>query len=276
MNAIDEGGAVLEKNAKVADMWSSGGRAYDEVSQGVSEGIRHCVMRLAPQKDEQVLDIATGTGLTARHISRSGAKVTGTDIAQGLLDAAHQLADEEGLSIDWQLGDAEKLPFADAFFDAAASTFGIMFASDQEAAISELARIVRPGGRIAIAAWLPDSTAVKLRQVVAPFIPPAPQQATPPPSPFNWGDAVWLQNTLGEYFELGHENGELTHRAASPEEAWRVYEDGFGPIRATAQALGNDQRLELKSAFETWIDGYSTGLGVALTYQYLVTIGVRK
>ena len=276
MSTIDESGAVLEKNAKVANMWSSGGRAYDEVSQGVSEGIRHCVMRLAPQADERVLDIATGTGLTARHISRSGANVTGTDIAQGLLDAASQLAEEEGLTIDWQLGDAEKLPFADASFDAAASTFGIMFASNQEAAISELARVVRPGGRIAIAAWLPDSTAVKLRQVITPFMPPAPQQASPPPSPFNWGDSAWLRDTLGVYFELGHESGELTHRINSPEEAWRIYEDGFGPIRATAQALNTDQRLELKLAFEAWVDGFSTDLGVALTYQYLVTIGVRK
>jgi hypothetical protein len=54
MGAIDEAGAVLEKNTKVANMWSSGGRAYDEVSQGVSEGIRHCVMRLAPRKGERV------------------------------------------------------------------------------------------------------------------------------------------------------------------------------------------------------------------------------
>ena len=277
MSAIDEAGAVLEKNAKVANMWSSEGRAYDEVSQGVSEGIRHCVMRLAPQKDERVLDIATGTGLTARHISQSGAKVTGTDIAQGLLDAASQLADEEGLTIDWQLGDAEKLPFADAAFDAAASTFGIMFASNQEAAINELARVVRPGGRIAIAAWLPDSTAVKLRQIIAPFMPSSPQQASPPPSPFNWGDLKWLGNTLGQHFELGHENGELTHRASSSDEVWRVYEEGFGPIRATAQALDTERRSELRSAFENWLeDGFSTDLGIALTYQYLVTIGTRK
>lgn len=276
MSATKQKDAVLEKNLKAADMWSSGGRAYDEVSRGVSEGIRHCVMRLAPQKDERVLDIATGTGITARHISQSGARVTGVDIAQGLLEAARQLADEEGLSINWQLGDAEKLTFEDASFDAAASTFGIMFASNQEAAISELSRVVRPGGRIAIAAWLPESTAVKLRQVVAPFMPPAPQQASPPPSPFNWGDTAWLQNALGAYFELGHENGELTHRVANPEEAWRVYEDGFGPIRTTARALDTEQRSKLKSAFETWIDGFSTGLGVALVYEYLVTIGVRK
>jgi ubiquinone/menaquinone biosynthesis C-methylase UbiE len=267
---------VLEKNTKVADMWSSGGRAYDEVSLGVEEGIRHCVLRLAPQRDERILDIATGTGLTARNIGRSGAMVTGVDIAQGLLDAAREIADEEGLSIDWQLGDAEKLPFADASFDAAASTFGIMFASNQDAAIREIARVVRPGGRIAIAAWLPESTAVKLRKVVSPFVPSPPQTASPPPSPFNWGDAEWVKQALGSYFDLGCEKGELTHRVTSSEEAWEIYENGFGPIRATAKALDPDRRSELKTEFETWIQEFSTDLGIALNYQYLLTVGTRK
>jgi hypothetical protein len=70
--------------------------------------------------------------------------------------------------------------------------------------------------------------------------------------------------------------GELTHRAADAEEVWRVYEDGFGPIRATAQALDTDKRAELKAAFVEWVSQFSTDLGIALTYQYLVTIGVRK
>lgn len=276
MSATDEVGAVLEKNAKAADMWSSGGRAYDEISQGVSEGIRHCVNRLAPQEGESILDIATGTGLTARIIGRSGASVTGTDIAQRLLNAASQLAEEEGLTINWQLGDAEKLPFPDASFDAVASTFGIMFASNQPAAISELVRVVRPGGRIAIAAWTPNSTAVKLRQVIAPFMPPAPQQSSPPPSPFVWGDPPWLIDSLEEHFELGHEPGELTHRVTSPEEAWNIYVEGFGPVRATAQALDDRQRSKLKEAFENWAGEFSTDLGIALTYQYLVTVGIKK
>ena len=192
---------VLNENTKAAGMWSSGGRAYDEVSHGISEGIRHCVMRLDPKEDERILDIATGTGLTARHIARSGATVTGIDIADGLLEAARQLSSEEGLSIDWQLGDAEKLPFGEASFDAAASTFGIMFATNQGAAISELARVVRPGGRISVAAWLPDSTAVALRKVVAPFVPAPPR--SPPPSPFSWGEPDWLKGSLGECFRLG-------------------------------------------------------------------------
>ncbi len=267
-------GPVLDKNTKAAGMWSAGGRAYDEVSQGVAEGIRHCVMRLAPKAGERILDIATGTGLTARHIGRLGAKVTGVDIADGLLDAARQLSEEESLSIDWQLGDAENLPFSDASFDAATSTFGIMFATNQDAAISELSRVVRPGGRIAIAAWLPDSTAVALRKVVAPFMPAPPP--SPPPSPFNWGEPDWLKDALGSHFELGHERGELTHRLTSAEDIWRVYLDGFGPIRVTSQALDEEGQAKLKAAFVDWVSRFNTDLGVALTYQYLITIGVKK
>jgi ubiquinone/menaquinone biosynthesis C-methylase UbiE len=274
MTTSSEGRLVLDKNMKAAGMWSSGGQAYDEVSRGVSEGIRHCVMRLDPKVGESILDIATGTGLTARYISRSGASVTGVDIADGLLEAARQLSEEEGLSIDWQLGDAEKLPFGDASFDAAASTFGIMFATNQDAAVSELTRIIRPGGRIAVAAWLPDSTAVALRKVVAPFMSTPPP--SPPPSPFNWGDPDWLKDALGAYFELGHETAELTHLLPDAEGAWRVYEDGFGPIRVTSQALDAEKRAELKSAFVDWVGQFSTDLGIALTYQYLLTIGVRR
>ena len=274
MTTSAEDSLVLDKNTKAAGMWSSGGRAYDEVSRGISEGIRHCVMRLDPKEGERILDVATGTGLTARYISHSGAKVTGVDIADGLLEAARQLSEGEGLSIDWQLGDAEKLPFDEASFDGAASTFGIMFATNQDAAISELARVVRPGGRIAVAAWLPDSTAVALRKVVAPFMPPPPP--SPPPSPFNWGETEWLNGALGAHFELGHERGKLTHRLPDAEEAWRTYEDGFGPIRTTSQALDAEKRAELKAAFVDWVSQFNTDLGIALTYQYLVTIGVRK
>jgi ubiquinone/menaquinone biosynthesis C-methylase UbiE len=276
MTTMDKDSPVLEKNTKAAGMWSSGGRAYDEISHGVAEGIRHTVWRLAPKEDERILDIATGTGWTARQISRSGAKVTGVDIAQGLLDAAKQIAGEESLSIDYQLGDAEQLPFADASFDAAASTFGIMFATNQDAAISELARVVRPGGRIAIAAWLPDSTAVELRKVVAPFAPSPPSPSPPPPSPFNWGDPAWLKSALGDQFELRHETGELTHRLGSAMEMWDVLESGFGPIRATSHTLNEEDRSRLKSAFIDWIGSFRTDLGVALTYQYLVTIGIKK
>ncbi len=274
MTTSSEGSLVLDKNTKAAGTWSSSGRAYDEISRGISEGIRHCVMRLDPKIGERIVDIATGTGLTARYISRSGAEVTGVDIADGLLEAARQLSEEEGLSVNWQLGDAEKLPFSEASFDAAASTFGIMFATNQDAAISELARVVRADGRIAIAAWVPGSQVVALREVVASFMsaPPSP----PPPSPFNWGDPDWLKGALGAHFELGHETGEVTHRLPNAEEAWRVYEGGYGPMQATSQALDDEKRAELKAAFVDWVSQFSTDLGIALPYQYLLTVGIKR
>ena len=81
---------------------------------------------------------------------------------------------------------------------------------------------------------------------------------------------------MGNTFDLGHEAAELTHRLADATDAWRVYENGFGPIRATSQALDAAKRAELKGAFVDWVSQFQTGLGIALTNQYLVTIGVRK
>jgi SAM-dependent methyltransferase len=276
MTQMQVNDAVLEHNRKAAAMWSQGGRAYDAISFGISEGIRHGVARLAPAADQDVLDIATGTGWTARQVAKLGAKVTAVDIADGLLSAARALAAEEGVTVEWRLGDAEKLPLADESFDAAISTFGIMFASNQEAALGELSRVVRPGGRIAVVAWEPNTNAAALRQVVAPFMPEAPAPKTPPPSPFNWGDPDWLLSALGDYFDLRHEKGELFHRLSGPSEAWTVYSSGFPPVQAVAGALAPARREEMRSAFEEWVGRYRTDLGVAIPFQYLVTIGIKR
>ena len=267
---------VLEHNRKAASIWSGGGRAYDAISLGVSEGIRHGVLRLTPVAGEEILDIATGTGWTARHVAKSGARVTGIDIAKGLLDAAREIAAEEGIHARWCIGDAEKLPLADASFDAVISTFGVMFASDQEAAVSELTRVVRPGGRMAVVAWAPNGNAAALRQVVAPFMTAPPALQTPPPSPFNWGDPDWIASTLGQHFRLGHEAGVLHHRLASTADAWEIYSEGFPPVQAIAATLSTDRRDAMRQAFEDWVGQYRADLGVAIPYEYVVTSGTKK
>ena len=104
-------------NLQAAAMWGSTGRRYDEVSRWISSGIEHCVERLAPMQGERVLDVATGTGWTARRVAARGAKVTGIDIAEGMLNAAKEIASEDGLDIDYQLADAEALPFENGEFD---------------------------------------------------------------------------------------------------------------------------------------------------------------
>ena len=139
-----------------------------------------------------------------------------------------------------------------------------------------LQRVVRPGGRIAVAAWRPDSNPVALRKVVGAFMPPPPKPASPPQSPFNWGDPAWLSSTLGGAFALGHETGDATHRMQSAEDAWTIYETGFGPVRAVSKMLDEAKRQELRAAFEAWADNFRTDLGIAMNCQYLVTVGTKK
>jgi SAM-dependent methyltransferase len=94
---------------------------------------------------QRLLDLGTGTGLVAREFARRGCHVSGTDIAPGQIDAARQLSQAEGLSVDFLVAPAEACPFADASFDAViASQCWLYF--DAPRAIAEVKRVLRPGG----------------------------------------------------------------------------------------------------------------------------------
>ncbi len=105
-------------NQKPAAVWNCGGARYDDISRGIADSIEHCVQRLNPQPGDRVLDLATGTGWTSRAVARRGAKVTGVDLGADLIMAAGERAKAEGLDIEYQVGDAEKLPFPDGAFAA--------------------------------------------------------------------------------------------------------------------------------------------------------------
>src|SRR5689334_10854184 len=105
---------------------------------------------------ERVLDVAAGNGNATLAAARRFAQVTSTDYVQALLDRGKERAAAERLPVTFQVADAEALPFADASFDVALSTFGIMFTPDQETAVREITRVVRPGGRIGFANWTPE------------------------------------------------------------------------------------------------------------------------
>ncbi len=120
-------GKVEAHNQRPAVVWSSGGDAYDDISHQIASALEHCVRRIDPQPGERILDLATGTGWTSRLLARRGARVTGADIASDLIAAASARAKADGLEITYEIGDAEKLPYPDASFDAVVSTFGVMF-----------------------------------------------------------------------------------------------------------------------------------------------------
>ena len=145
--------AILAHHQTAAIMWGRGGKHYDDVSFAVSDALAHAAQRLNACAGERILDVATGTGWSARNVARSGAKVTGVDISEELLAAARELTGHVRPAIYFRHGDAECLPFDDGVFDGVISTFGVMFAFDQEQAAAELARVCRSGGRLALATW---------------------------------------------------------------------------------------------------------------------------
>src|SRR5688572_26748869 len=101
---------VLKHHQSAAAMWGEGGRGYDNISYAISDALKHAAERLNARKGEKILDVATGTGWTARNVARCGASVVGLDIATALLVAAEALSSHIVPRIRFELGDAERLP----------------------------------------------------------------------------------------------------------------------------------------------------------------------
>jgi ubiquinone/menaquinone biosynthesis C-methylase UbiE len=266
-------GTIQAHNERTAAVWSSGGKHYDEISRGISDSIEHAVTRLNPRRGERVLDLSTGTGWTSRLVARRGAIVTGADIAGDLLAAARAKANEEGLKIDYQIGDAENLPFETGSFDAVISTCGIMFAARQEAAAAELARVVRKGGRIALTTWLSDGALFKMFEVMKRYMAPPPTPA--PRSPFEWGRTERISELLGHAFQLRFEKGISYYREPSAEAAWDTFSTGYGPTRTLANSLDSDKRAAFRNDFIAFHAAYPSELGICVRREYWLTYGVR-
>jgi len=264
---------IQAHNERPAAVWSSGGKDYDEISRGIADAIEHCVMRLGPRPGEKILDLSTGTGWTSRLVARRGARVIGADIAEDLLAAARLKADAEGLRIEYQVGDAEALPFEDGAFDAVVSTFGVMFASRPEAAASELARVVRKGGRIALTTWTSDGAIFKMFGVMKKYMAPMPN---PAPSPFEWGRVERVRELLGREFQLGFERSTSFYREPDAAAAWETFSKGYGPTRTLAASLDPEKRAALRADFIAFHAAFPTELGICVPREYVLTVGVRQ
>jgi SAM-dependent methyltransferase len=167
--------SVLSHNQRAGATWGSGGAAYDVISESIADGIDHVVNRVWPSKGERFLDIATGTGWTARRLAARGAVVTGVDIGEGVIEAAKRFAS----AITFEVGDAEALPFPDGVFDGVTSTYGVMFVSHPEVAAAEIGRVTRTGGRLGLVTWLPGGAVEDIFLTMRPFMAPPPANAPP-------------------------------------------------------------------------------------------------
>jgi ubiquinone/menaquinone biosynthesis C-methylase UbiE len=154
------------------------------------------VARLGPRQGDRWLDLATGTGAVALRAARAGAEVTGLDLAPGLIETAKRLATERRLTVRFDTGDVERLPYADASFDVVSSAHGVVFAVDHAAVAAELARVCRPGGRLGLTYWLPNSELQRLMERVGYTRPDGAGR------PADWARRDYATGLLGEHFEL--------------------------------------------------------------------------
>lgn len=261
-----------ELKAKQSVMWGNG--PYEKITELVTESQQDLVAALQPHAEEMWLDVATGTGAVARLAARAGADVTGLDLAPDLIETARGQTSAEGLSIRFDVGDAEALPYEDASFDVVVSTFGVMFAPDHSAVAQELARVSRPGGRLGLASWTEDSGIGDIFRVMKPF------QAAPPPqgvgNPFAWGDEGHIRELLGDHFDLELEVLDTEHRPSSGEEAWEIFSTSYGPTKTLAESLDDERREELH---RSWVDLYErsrVGDEIVQHRNYLRVLGTRR
>lgn len=263
---------IQPHNEKAGATWGSGGAGYDLVSETIADSIEHLLNRLHIQPGEQALDLATGTGWTARRLRQKGATVIGTDIGAGVIDAARQLAAAANLDIDFRVGDAEASELPSGGFDVITSTCGVMFASRPEAVAVELARLCRKGGRIGLTTWPPTSTLAAMFAMMRPYMPPPP--SPPPPSPFEWGRRERVQELLGADFDLMFEDGTTVLRMPSGEDVWRVFSQGYGPTKTLLGAT--PRKDELKRDFIAFHEAHRMAGGIAMPRDYLVVLGTRR
>jgi SAM-dependent methyltransferase len=150
---------LTEAQQRARATWAAGD--YDTIVEYIWSAGGDLVGRVGVTEGETVLDVACGTGNATIPAAETGADVTGLDITPELLDGGRRRAADAGVEIEWVEGDAEALPFDDGSFDVVLSTFGCMFAPDHQKAAAEIARVVKPGGRIGIAAWTPEGIVLR-------------------------------------------------------------------------------------------------------------------
>lgn len=144
---------VAVSESELADQ-IAGARAYEDlhVPALFREWCPRVLDAAGVKPGHEVLDVACGTGVLAREAARRvgpRGRVAGVDPGPGMLAVAAELAPQ----VEWREATAESLPYPDESFDAVVSQFGLMFFSDRPQALGEMARVLKPGGRLGIAVW---------------------------------------------------------------------------------------------------------------------------
>lgn len=256
--------------------WMAGD--FGVVAKTIAGRAEEFVGRLPITAGMKVLDVACGTGNTAIPEARLGAMVTGVDIAPNLLAQARERAAAEGLDVRFDEGDAEQLPYDGGSFDAVVTMFGAMFAPRYKLVASEMARVLKPGGLLAMANWNPASFSGQMFKLGSKYV--APPVGIAPP--VMWGDEAAVRERLEPHFseirtELIAIDFDMPTNAAGAVAFFRKY---FGPTQVAFSKLDEDGQ----TAFALDLEALWAGANVAedkenrvlIRNEYLQVMAVRS
>ena len=269
--AVADFGAL---KARLKATWMAGN--YDYFSRFMERSAIEFADRIGVKKGAEWLDVACGSGQLALVAARRGARVTGVDIATNSIEAATGRATAEGLDARFDEGDAEALPYADASFDIVATIFGAMFAPRPDLVASELLRVCRPGGTIAMANWTKEGFVGKMFGAIARYMPPPPV-----PSPVLWGNEDVVRERLG----TGVSTLRLTRVTYqfdypfSPADTVEFFRQYYGPATRAFAALGESEQGSLRAELtDLWAshNQASEGDRTRVDAEYLEVIGTRR
>ena len=231
--------------AKLKSTWMSGD--FDKIAQIIAAGGAEFIEGLQIKPGAYLLDVACGTGNLSFPAARAGAIVTGVDIAPNLLATARERASAEGLPIQFDEGDAEALPYADAAFDEIVTMFGAMFAPQPQLVAAELARVCRHCGRVAMANWTPAGFIGKMFKITGQHVPPPPM-----PSPLLWGDEAMVTERLRDGFtNLQFVRRDLVMEfPMTPPAAVEFFRIWYGPTHRAFAALDEAGQSALRRDLE--------------------------
>jgi len=273
MSAVETLAGLDELKTRLRDTWMTGD--YGRFSRYMERDAEAFYRRLPINPGARLLDVACGAGQLSLIAARAGARVTGCDIASNWLAQARRRAAAEGLSVVFDEGDAEALPYGDGTFDAVVSLIGAMFAPRSERVAGELTRVCRPGGIIAMANWTGPGFVGQMFKTIAKHIAPSGM-----PSPLLWGDEPIvrerLKNGVGSV-ECSHHLYELSY-PFSPADVVEFFRENYGPMTRAFASIGEEGKRQLRdeltdlwSRFNRATDG-----STRVDAEYLQVVAVRE